>query len=178
MGMQFNTGATLDVGRATNEAFTNAIIVVFRADKTNWQQTFSQLPATGHHNPGGGTYNLVMNYLPKQIAPSDHAHWNNWKTWLGFFDSQYNSRSTRANQTVANFVGQEISNVIGDNKYSAIEFFIVPDGTHTTISAEASDFTAQGGDLTRIITIYTNTFDALRGQGQGLAHGQSQGRGN
>jgi hypothetical protein len=179
MGMQFNTGATLDVGRAVNEGFGSGILQIFRADMARWQQTFSQLPAAGPHNPGGGTYNLVMNYLPKQIAPSDHGHWNNWKTWLSFFDTQYNSRSARANQIVANFIGQEISNVIGNGKYSAIEFYIVPDGAHTTISAEASDFPPQGGDnLIRTITIYTNTFDALRGRGQGEVHDEPRGRGN
>jgi hypothetical protein len=165
MGMYFNTPGTTDVNNAANFAFRNAAMTVFRTDAANWATTFSNLPSAGPHNPMGGTYNLVTAYLPDPIQPSARnaparPHWNRW---LSFFDTQPNSLSTVAGEIVATTVGKAISAAITTAKYSQVEFFVVPQNTtNTKISAVASDFKDSAGNWSKIITIYTTTYDQLK----------------
>jgi hypothetical protein len=166
MGMIFNTDETLHLGREANVAFRRAVITAFRADSTNWSNTFGNLPRAGQHNPNGGTYDLVTNRLPVVggtqiwIRPQSAATTQRWKNWLTLFDSQTNHRSSVANEIVATTVGKAIAGVIQNTSLHGVEFFIVPD-TGGSISANYIDFTDGSGDLTRAITIYTNTHDLL-----------------
>jgi hypothetical protein len=172
MGMLFNTDGTLDVAKAANKTFRIAALTEFRKDLNNWVNTFNKLGAIQQpYNPTGSTYDLVTKYLPivggvqltiKPSATSGAGSPGNWQKWLGYFDTQVNSLATIDGEIVAKTVGKEIANVLSNTSHNAVEFFVVPEGKYTTISAESNDFADGGGQLTRIITIYTNTFDKLR----------------
>lgn len=166
MGMIFNTDETLHLAREANAAFRRAAIAMFRNDSTNWSNTFASLPRVSHYNPDGNTYDLVTNRLPTVggtqiwIRPQNAVTVPRWQHWLTLFDSQINTKSSVGNEVVATTVGKAIAGVIPNSSIHGVEFFVTPDPT-AAISASYTDFTDGSGDVTRIITIYTNTYDML-----------------
>lgn len=151
MGMLFNTPGTLSLLSTLNQKFSKGNISYLAGLAT----TFQNLP------PGNGTYAGVaapLGILPDVSIANAQA---NWQKWLGHFDKHDNSKDP--GKKVAKTVGKGISDALNNlGKFKQVEFFAVPDDSKDKkISATVLDFQDENGEWSKIITIYTNTFDQL-----------------
>jgi hypothetical protein len=154
MGMLFNTQSTLDIVSQLNANFDAGNLPA----RAGSPAMFDNWPLAN------GTYTAVavpLRILTNAIEDPN----NNWQKWLGHFDKSPNSKVS--GQQVAATVGNAIGNALrgkkedGSNQnFHQIEFFAVPD-SGTKISATALDLADSKGDWSKVITIYTNTFDQL-----------------
>jgi hypothetical protein len=159
MGMKFNTPHTKEINDSANLAFNSAGLATLRGDP-RWATTFAALPAASTLNPTGGTFDLCTVHLPNKIRPTGSM--TSWAQWLGFLDTQPNARSTIPNEVVATTVGKAISDALNNvqHNFTQVEIFIVPDNGNQ-ISASVVDFVDKHGEWSKVITIFTNTFDQL-----------------
>ena len=152
MGMLFNTDATKDVLRQLNEYFSSRNIggVRVRAnDFQNWPL------ATG-------TSDYVINTMG--IAPTIGyaSSPGAWRRFLGHLDTNPNAKANN-NELCATTIGDAIYAALSDYSFAEIEFFAVPDSNDTHhISVEVTDVRDGRGDRSKVISVYTMTYDQIR----------------
>ncbi len=160
MGLLFNTKGTTHIRDEGNIAFNSANLAVLKRD-VDWANAFAALPAANNpKNPNGGSENL-LNALPYPVRPlalSQAA----WTQWLHFLDTQPNARSAIPNEVVSTTIGKAISDALTNQQknFVQVEIFVVPDNGNQ-ISAASVEFQDKHHEWSKIITIYTNTFDQL-----------------
>src|SRR5579883_866266 len=157
MGMLFNTGATKEILAQLNAKFASGTL----PGLVGLEPTFANFPLPG------GTEAFVINQLNIIPDPTRFPHGRlRWIKWLNHMDLHDNAK--RPHEKVAKTIGTGISNALlglneqgGNQQFGQIEFFAVPDGTHTKISADVTDVCDESGDWSKVITVYTNTYDKL-----------------
>src|SRR5581483_11089898 len=87
-----------------------------------------------------------------------------WKKWCDYIDN--NNDNQGSGKKVSFVIGQAIYDVIRNhNPATQIEFFAVPDNggnaVGDSVGVLTSNYTELGGEVSLIITIYTQTVDNL-----------------
>jgi hypothetical protein len=151
MGLLFNTPATNDILQQLNVFYGAATF-----DSLRVKSYYQGWPTGGR----GGTYAFLaaLGLTPKTGGPHSGQ---NWRTWLGLLDFHENAKKMPT-EICARTVGNAIFDALDDRNFHQVEFFAVPDPAGLDhISVAVSDITAANGDKTKVITVYTLTFDKL-----------------
>ena len=149
MGMLFNTPATLDILQKLNTFYGASNFNSLRANAAH----YSNWP------PSGGTHAFASTL---GIVPSvGGLSQQNWRTWLGLLELHDNQRRAAGEKCVRT-VGDAIHAALIDNAFHHVEFFAVPEPNGLNhISVDVSNITDVNGSQTKIITVYTLTYDQL-----------------